>query len=155
VQSDDDTVILKLAINAAAGSLPDPCGGGEDGAVMGCNKCHGPDPYNTTILDGHTAFESHPAAAEGPLISDRDVAAPSSAAASSKAPSSAATSKVVRLLADFQEKSKVGEWPTSTQVHCYWCCHAFTTPPMGLPIRYLNDRFYVTGCFCSLECAAA
>lgn len=63
--------------------------------------------------------------------------------------------KVVRLLAEFEEKSKTGEWPLSTSVHCYWCCHRFDTPPLGLPIKYAGGRFHVVGCFCSLECAVA
>ena len=63
--------------------------------------------------------------------------------------------KVVRLLAEFEEKSKNGDWPLSTSVHCYWCCHRFDTTPLGLPIKYVGGRFHVVGCFCSLECAAA
>jgi hypothetical protein len=65
--------------------------------------------------------------------------------------------KVVRLLAEFEEKSKNGDWPLSTSVHCYWCCHRFTSPPLGLPIKYSisTGRFQVVGCFCSLECACA
>ncbi len=40
-------------------------------------------------------------------------------------------------------------------MHCYWCCHRFDTPPLGLPIKYVGGQFHVVGCFCSLECAAA
>lgn len=63
--------------------------------------------------------------------------------------------KAIKLLTDFEEKTKHGEWPASTSVHCYWCCHKFNTTPMGLPVKYAEGKFYVTGCFCSLECAAA
>lgn len=65
--------------------------------------------------------------------------------------------KVVRLLAEFEEKGKTGEWPLSTSVHCYWCSHQFKTPPVGLPIRYINQtgKFQTIGCFCSLQCACA
>ena len=63
--------------------------------------------------------------------------------------------KVVRLLAEFEEKGKGGEWPLSTSVHCYWCCHRFDTPPLGLPVKFVSGRFQVIGCFCSLECASA
>jgi len=62
----------------------------------------------------------------------------------------------MRLLMELEEKSKSGEWPASSSVHCYWCCHRFLGMPYGLPHRYDNSgRFVVTGCFCSLECAAA
>jgi len=63
--------------------------------------------------------------------------------------------KVIELLRDFDKKAKNNEWPLSTSVNCFWCCHTFDTPPVGLPCKYYNNRFYVTGCFCSLECASA
>jgi hypothetical protein len=71
--------------------------------------------------------------------------------------SSVSASKIVRLLTDFEEKSKSGEWPLSTSVHCYHCCHRFSTPPLGLPVKYspTTGQFMVIGCFCSLECACA
>ena len=50
------------------------------------------------------------------------------------------------------EKKK---WISSTNVSCYWCCHSFKNTPFGIPIKYKNDKFYVYGLFCSLECAAA
>lgn len=67
----------------------------------------------------------------------------------------ASSLQVVRLLAAFEEKGKSGEWPCSTTVHCYWCCHRFASVPFGLPVKYTADTFHVVGCFCSLECAAA
>lgn len=83
-------------------------------------------------------------------------------------PSTSTRAKVVRILAEFEEKGKGGEWPLSTSVHCYWCCHRFDTPPIGLPVKYVpktdghaaqgahgGDRFQVIGCYCSLECACA
>lgn len=63
--------------------------------------------------------------------------------------------KVVELLKDFEEKNKNNEWPQSTSIHCYWCCHKFDTPPFGIPVKYTGHKFQVYGCFCSLECAAA
>ncbi|KAG2498120.1 hypothetical protein HYH03_003878 [Edaphochlamys debaryana] len=65
--------------------------------------------------------------------------------------------KAIRLLMDFDEKCKNGEWPASTSVHCYWCCHRFTNVPVGIPLSYNEDlgKFMVYGCFCSCECAAA
>lgn len=65
------------------------------------------------------------------------------------------TNKVVELLKEFEEKSKVGDWPMTTSIACFWCCHRFDSPPVGLPCKYSSDgKFHVTGCFCSLECAA-
>jgi hypothetical protein len=64
--------------------------------------------------------------------------------------------KVVELLKDFEEKNKNNEWPQSTSIHCYWCCHKFDTPPFGIPVKYTSaGKFQVYGCFCSLECASA
>ena len=63
--------------------------------------------------------------------------------------------KVVDLLKDFQNKSDHCEWPQSTSIWCYWCCHPFHTVPFGIPIKYHNSKFHVFGCFCSLECATA
>lgn len=62
---------------------------------------------------------------------------------------------VVRLLAEFGEKSKSGEWPSSTSVYCHWCCHPFDTVPFGMPVKYANGQFHVIGCFCSVECACS
>lgn len=63
--------------------------------------------------------------------------------------------RVVPLLAEFSRKSRNAEWPSVTSINCYWCCHGFDGPPVGLPVRRSADTFHVTGCFCSLECAAA
>jgi hypothetical protein len=69
----------------------------------------------------------------------------------------ASLSGVVRLLADFGEKSRNSEWPMSTSVYCHWCCHPFQGVPIGLPIKMTMDeqQYCVTGCYCSLECACA
>jgi hypothetical protein len=58
-------------------------------------------------------------------------------------------------LKDFEEKGKNNEWPSSTQTSCYWCCHRFEGPPVGIPLKVVDGRFFVYGCFCTLECAAA
>lgn len=63
----------------------------------------------------------------------------------------------IKLLMEFDEKCKNGEWPSTTSVHCYWCCHRFQNAPVGIPLSYNDDlkKFMVYGCFCSCECAAA
>jgi hypothetical protein len=47
------------------------------------------------------------------------------------------------------------EWSKQSNIHCWWCCHNFNTIPIGLPEKYLNDTFYLYGCFCSFNCAQA
>lgn len=65
--------------------------------------------------------------------------------------------KVVRLLKDFCDTNKNKEWPLSTNISCYWCCHRFYNEPFGIPLKYTQEdnKFHVFGCFCSLECALA
>ena len=119
-----------------------------------------PDPYNVSEPCPYT---SQPQAVGGDDSSlDEGAAAAASASgvvnealqkASLGGLGSVPGTKLVRLLAEFEEKSKNGEWPLSTSVHCYWCCHRFPTPPVGLPIKMSGGRFHVIGCFCSLECA--
>lgn len=45
--------------------------------------------------------------------------------------------------------------PSMSKHACYWCAHTFTNPMVGLPVRQANGVFYVTGNYCSLECACA
>ncbi len=59
------------------------------------------------------------------------------------------------IMTQFIESNKRGDWPKKTSIYCYWCCQPFSTPPCGLPKRYINNVFYLYGCFCSPECAAA
>lgn len=60
-----------------------------------------------------------------------------------------------KVLVEFEKKCLVGEWPSTTSVHCYWCCHGFNGAPVGIPVKFVHDKFHVFGCFCSLECAAS
>ena len=56
------------------------------------------------------------------------------------------------LLREFVNSSN---WISSTDYWCQWDCHSFDTPPVGLPVKFKNNKFNVVGCFCSLECAVA
>lgn len=51
-------------------------------------------------------------------------------------------------------RGKEGEWPASSELLCWHCCHPFETPPVPLPIDYdeRRDVFIVTGMFCSWGC---
>ena len=58
----------------------------------------------------------------------------------------------ITLLDSISEKPVVVE---KTNIACWWCTYNFDCPPCFLPDNYLNDKFYVFGCFCSFNCAAA
>lgn len=49
------------------------------------------------------------------------------------------------------------EWPESTNIHCWWCCHSFENSPCTLPTTYdpRRCRFTYTGIFCSWNCVKA
>jgi hypothetical protein len=38
---------------------------------------------------------------------------------------------------------------------CFWCAHAFDTPPCYIPQYEINQTYYGYGCFCCPECATA
>ncbi|GAX85730.1 hypothetical protein CEUSTIGMA_g13145.t1 [Chlamydomonas eustigma] len=86
--------------------------------------------------------------------STKDASAPSK---QSSAPIEFERHRIVDVLADFALKSQADDWPLSTSVLCYWCCHRFDSAPLGMPVRYVASlqKFLVTGCYCSLACAAA
>jgi hypothetical protein len=42
-----------------------------------------------------------------------------------------------------------------TNIPCFWCTCEFNTLPCFIPERYDRGIFYVVGCFCSFNCAAA
>lgn len=45
------------------------------------------------------------------------------------------------------------DWPLFTESACMYCCHKFSTTPVGIPTDYVNDRFICYGNFCSYNCA--
>jgi len=47
-------------------------------------------------------------------------------------------------------------WLDKTDICCWWCCHQFETVPIGLPVKYdENKKFHVKGVFCSFSCMMA
>lgn len=47
------------------------------------------------------------------------------------------------------------EWVYSTDICCWWCCNAFDTIPIGMPVDYnksIKNKFRVKGIFCSFSC---
>lgn len=45
--------------------------------------------------------------------------------------------------------------PHKTDLCCWWCTCQFDTFPTYLPEKYSENNFYVSGCFCSFNCAGA
>lgn len=56
------------------------------------------------------------------------------------------------ILEKFYENTK---WLDSTDVCCWWCCHTFSTIPIGMPTNYKNNKFHVKGIFCGFSCMIA
>jgi hypothetical protein len=59
------------------------------------------------------------------------------------------------IMVEFMNANLYQEWPDQTNIHCWWCCHQFEGPPCCLPEYLRRDKFYVSGCFCTFNCAAA
>jgi hypothetical protein len=45
--------------------------------------------------------------------------------------------------------------PAKTNLCCWWCTYNFDCLPTYLPEKYSENNFYVSGCFCSFNCAGA
>lgn len=59
------------------------------------------------------------------------------------------------LMDEFKESNKTKQWPSKTNIYCFWCVFPFNNTPCAIPEKYIDGTFYVSGCFCSPECAAA
>jgi hypothetical protein len=75
-------------------------------------------------------------------------------------------SKQTNYLVEQQEKAqllkcysvKTGETfvpPKSTEVHCFWCAHAFEGVPCFLPVKEESAVYHVYGNYCTPQCALA
>ena len=62
--------------------------------------------------------------------------------------------RVLPILLEYNELNKKNEWPTSVNIACFWCCESFTTIPVGIPIKKIDNTYHMYGNFCSPECAA-
>ena len=70
------------------------------------------------------------------------------------------TNKVIKknlrnILYEFINCNNEKTWPTSTNTYCWWCCHQFDNTPCSLPEYYKKEKFYVSGVYCSFNCAAS
>ena len=63
--------------------------------------------------------------------------------------------KVEKCLKQLEEYNKNDDWPLTTSIYCWWCCHPFKNRPCCLPCNLSKKTFKVLGIFCSPECAAA
>ena len=63
--------------------------------------------------------------------------------------------KIMPIFLEYDVYNKKKEWPSSTNIHCLWCCHEFNNFPFGIPIKKCENTMYMYGNFCSPECAAA
>jgi hypothetical protein len=74
--------------------------------------------------------------------------------------------KQANYLVEKQEKAqllkcysvKTGETfvpPKSTEVHCFWCAHAFEGTPCFLPVKEESAVYHVYGNYCTPQCALA
>lgn len=60
------------------------------------------------------------------------------------------------MMSDFVDANMRGEYITNTDIWCWHCCHPFDhVPPCGIPMKYVDGKFHLYGCFCSFNCAAA
>jgi hypothetical protein len=55
----------------------------------------------------------------------------------------------------FQDANREKRLPDSTDVACFWDCHAFRGQPCVIPVSIEEGIWRVYGNFCSPECAAA
>jgi len=62
---------------------------------------------------------------------------------------------LVNIMYEFIDGNNRTDWPKNTNIYCMWCCHPFDSVPCALPEKMLNNKFYLSGCYCSFNCAAA
>ncbi len=62
--------------------------------------------------------------------------------------------KVYKVLPKFQD---LEEWPKSSNILCWWCCHSFKNEPVPCPVSHdkIKNTFKAKGIFCSWSCSAA
>lgn len=58
---------------------------------------------------------------------------------------------LMKTIVDYVDTNK--EWVKKTDIACHNCCHEFDFVPWGVPVSYKNDKFNLTGIFCTPNCA--
>lgn len=119
----------------------------EDAAESGKSGIGAPIPYDPEDMfasfTGNTVINVSAEPAPAP--------APEAAAARPSLPLHYSEKLMIR----FQDANREKRLPESTDVACFWDCHAFRSPPCVIPISIEEGIWRVYGNFCSPECAAA
>jgi hypothetical protein len=131
LHNDDNNIVMKLSVYPP-----------KEAAVYDAGSCHAfnedASESNYKYLDLHNnACELEAQRAPPPVAAPAAPAVPPPPIVAS-----GPAARVVSLLKEFEEKSKNDEWPATTQVCCYWCCHAFDCAPIGIPVRYVAGKFH-------------
>lgn len=65
--------------------------------------------------------------------------------------------ELINTLIEFTTPDMEKHWKEKTDICCRYCSYPFDWSPCALPVRYSNklNKYYVMGCFCSFNCAAA
>lgn len=59
------------------------------------------------------------------------------------------------IMLEFKSGNLKKKWPNSVKISCFWCTYNFENSPFGIPIKKVDDTFYMFGNFCCPQCAAA
>jgi len=59
------------------------------------------------------------------------------------------------IFVNLYESNKNKKMPDTSNIHCLWDTEEFKTKPVGIPMKKIEDIYYMYGNFCSKECAAA
>ena len=47
------------------------------------------------------------------------------------------------LMSEFKDSNKTKQWPSKTNIYCFWCVFPFNNTPCAIPKKYIEDTFYV------------
>ena len=62
---------------------------------------------------------------------------------------------MINIMYQYIDSNNKNKWPEKVSIYCTWCCHPFDTPPCGIPVKYIKEKFYLKDNFCSFNCAVA
>lgn len=108
------------------------------------NTDFNPHPYDDNLLTQHSLIQEPEDNLNYDMILEKEMYS-----------NTTNNNRVNQILVPFKNFNKNGKWPEQVNIYCWHCCHPFKNKPVSIPIRYVNDTFYVYGVFCSYNCAAA
>ena len=116
----------------------------------------GVTPFDVT--DHFVSFS--PAAAPLPPVVEEEVTAPAPSKEEKVVGSALARPSLPmyyseKLMIRYLDANRDQRLPETTEVACFWDCHAFRGPPCVIPVKIQEDIWHVYGNFCCPECAAA